>query len=247
MKICGSAPSLKAILSEVRFCQGHQAARGDGAVRAKWLRALEPTHTERPPGVASLHSHAFQRGMAGLAETRGSGSDRLLVLAAGHVPLRRWAYAEDLEAIAGFAFMEMLEAGFTAVGEFHTSITTGMGVPSRAEMCARIAAAATTGIGLYSCRPFMLMVGLVVRRRERRSGAFYAPDRFLRLLEGARTAVSGLPMRPLALCPIRCARSRPTRCTPWSTQARKGPSTSTRRSSCAKRAPAAPSKSSGWH
>ena len=27
------------------------------------------------PGIASLHSHAFQRGMAGLAETRGNAAD----------------------------------------------------------------------------------------------------------------------------------------------------------------------------
>ena len=69
------------------------------------------------PGLPNLHSHAFQRAMAGLTERRGSEADYLLDLARGDVPLRRAAVGpDDLEAIAAFAYMEMLEAGFTAGG-----------------------------------------------------------------------------------------------------------------------------------
>ncbi len=40
------------------------------------------------PGMANLHSHAFQRGMAGLAEQRGRGTGQFLDLARDHVPFR---------------------------------------------------------------------------------------------------------------------------------------------------------------
>ena len=54
--------------------------------------AAEPTTSATPsalPGLPNLHSHAFQRGMAGLAEVRGRPRRQLLDLARGHVPLRR--------------------------------------------------------------------------------------------------------------------------------------------------------------
>jgi formiminoglutamate deiminase len=58
---------------------------------------------------------------------------------------------DDLEAIAAFAYMEMLEAGFTSVAEFHYLHHQPDGRPydNPAEMSERIVAAAdTTGIGL---------------------------------------------------------------------------------------------------
>ena len=45
------------------------------------------------PGLPNLHSHAFQRAMAGLTERRGSDVEFLLDLARGDVPLRRAAVA----------------------------------------------------------------------------------------------------------------------------------------------------------
>ena len=71
------------------------------------------------PGIANLHSHAFQRGMAGLTERRGQGRDSfwswrtLMYRFVAHLT------PDDLEAIAAQAYVEMLEAGFTRVGEFH--------------------------------------------------------------------------------------------------------------------------------
>lgn len=71
------------------------------------------------PGLPNLHSHAFQRGMAGLAEVAGVSEDSFWTW-------RDWMYRfalalepEDVEAIAALAYVEMLEAGFTTVGEFH--------------------------------------------------------------------------------------------------------------------------------
>ncbi|MDE2372270.1 MAG: formimidoylglutamate deiminase [Burkholderiales bacterium] len=71
------------------------------------------------PGIANLHSHAFQRLLAGLTEYRGASDDSF------------WSWREQmyhhaarltpdaLEAIATWLYVEMLEAGYTAVCEFH--------------------------------------------------------------------------------------------------------------------------------
>jgi formimidoylglutamate deiminase len=103
------------------------------------------------PGLCNVHSHAFQRGMAGLAEIRGPAGDDF------------WTWREimyrfldrltpgDVQAIAALAYMEMLESGFTRVGEFHYLHHDPDGAPyaNLAEMATRIAAAAEeTGIGL---------------------------------------------------------------------------------------------------
>ncbi|MFM9458642.1 formimidoylglutamate deiminase, partial [Streptomyces europaeiscabiei] len=87
--------------------------------------------------------------MAGLAETRGPGSDSFW---SWREVMYRFALKmtpEDLEAVAAQAYVEMLESGFTRVGEFHYlhHDQNGRGFADPAEMSARIAAAAeTTGI-----------------------------------------------------------------------------------------------------
>ncbi len=71
------------------------------------------------PGMPNLHSHAFQRGMAGLAETRGPGSDSFW---SWREVMYRFALSmtpEHVEAVAAQLYVEMLESGFTRVGEFH--------------------------------------------------------------------------------------------------------------------------------
>ena len=103
------------------------------------------------PGIANVHSHGFQRGMAGLTEYRGPEADNfwswreLMYRFVGRMT------PEDLEAITAQAYVEMLESGFTRVGEFHYVHHDVSGKPyaNPAEMAARVAAAAaTTGIGL---------------------------------------------------------------------------------------------------
>jgi cytosine/adenosine deaminase-related metal-dependent hydrolase len=71
------------------------------------------------PGLASLHSHAFQRGMAGLAELRGDSTDTFWTW---RETMYRFALAmtpDDVAAVATLLYVEMLEQGFTRVGEFH--------------------------------------------------------------------------------------------------------------------------------
>jgi len=71
------------------------------------------------PGIANAHSHAFQRAMAGLAEYSSNPKDsfwtwrELMYDFAGKIS------PDDLYDIAAFLYMEMLEAGYTSVAEFH--------------------------------------------------------------------------------------------------------------------------------
>ena len=104
------------------------------------------------PAPVNLHSHAFQRAMAGMSERRGSEArDSFWTWRQIMFRFLDTLTPEDVEAIAAFVQMEMLEAGYAAVGEFHYLHHQPGGRPydNLAEMSERImAAAGETGIGL---------------------------------------------------------------------------------------------------
>ena len=103
------------------------------------------------PAVPNLHSHAFQRAMAGLAEVRGPGDDSFW---SWRTLMYRFALSmspDQVEAVAAQLYMEMLEAGFSRVGEFHYlhHDKDGQHYANIAEMAERVAAAsADAGISL---------------------------------------------------------------------------------------------------
>ncbi len=115
-----------------------------------------PTGAERlagiaVPGVANVHSHAFQRAMAGLVERRGPEDDSFWTWREVMYRFLAHMTPDDVEAVAAWLHVEMLEAGFTASGEFHYlhNDPAGARYADPAEMGARIAAAAqASGIGL---------------------------------------------------------------------------------------------------
>jgi len=103
------------------------------------------------PGMPNLHSHAFQRGMAGLAERQGPADDSFWTWREIMYRFVAAMTPDDIEAIAAFAYVEMLESGFTRVGEFHYLHHDVDGRPYAdvAETAGRIGAAASqSGIGL---------------------------------------------------------------------------------------------------
>jgi formimidoylglutamate deiminase len=114
-------------------------------------QADDERHAIGVPGIANVHSHAFQRAMAGLAERRGPGADNFW---SWREIMYRFALEmtpDQVEAVAAQAYVEMLEAGFTRVGEFHYlhHAQDGRAYDDVGEMSARIAAAAeATRIGL---------------------------------------------------------------------------------------------------
>ena len=103
------------------------------------------------PGLPNVHSHAFQRGLAGLTERRGAGADSFWSWRELMYRFVERITPEQFEALAMLAYAEMLEAGFTHVGEFHYLHHDRDGTPygDPAELAARLVAAAShTGIGL---------------------------------------------------------------------------------------------------
>lgn len=102
-------------------------------------------------GMANLHSHAFQRAMAGLGEWRGtSDNDSFWTWRETMYRFLGRLRPEDLDAVAAQLYVEMLEAGFTAVGEFHYVHHQADGTPydDPAEMSGQLMAAAEqAGIG----------------------------------------------------------------------------------------------------
>lgn len=103
------------------------------------------------PGIPNLHSHAFQRGMAGLTEPRGAAADLFWIWRARMYQFALSMTPDQMERMAALAYIEMLEAGFTRVGEFHYLHHDMSGAPYAdiAEMTWRIASAASaTGIAL---------------------------------------------------------------------------------------------------
>ena len=104
------------------------------------------------PAPCNLHSHAFQRAMAGLTERRGPrGNDTFWTWRELMFRFLDALTPDDIEAVTAFVQMEMLEAGYAAVGEFHYVHHQPDGTPydDIAELSARVAAAAGhSGMGL---------------------------------------------------------------------------------------------------
>ncbi|HTU66102.1 MAG TPA: formimidoylglutamate deiminase [Steroidobacteraceae bacterium] len=157
------------------------------------------------PGMPNVHSHAFQRGMAGFTEFRGPDADNfwswrtLMYRFVGRMS------PDDLEAISAQAFVEMLESGFTRVGEFHYvhHDTAGRAYADPAEMTTRVAAAAAqTGIALTLLPVFYAHGGFggAVPTDGQRRFILDVP-RFARLLEDGLRIVSTLPDARLGVAP----------------------------------------------
>ncbi|UPG87335.1 formimidoylglutamate deiminase [Luteibacter aegosomatis] len=113
------------------------------------------------PGMPNLHSHAFQRAMAGLAERRGPGEDSFWTWRETMYAFAEAIDPDDLKAIATQLYVEMVKAGYTQVCEFHYLHHGPGGVPyaDPAQMSlALIEAAKEAGIGL-TLLPVLYMTG----------------------------------------------------------------------------------------
>jgi formiminoglutamate deiminase len=103
------------------------------------------------PALGNLHSHTFQRAMAGMTEARAAGRDSFWTWRDLMYRFANRLTPEQIEAIAALAFVEMLEAGYASVGEFHYvhHQRGGARYADIAELSNRIfAAAGAAGIGL---------------------------------------------------------------------------------------------------
>ncbi len=157
------------------------------------------------PGMPNLHSHAFQRGMAGLTECKGRVHETFWDW---REIMYRFALAmtpDDMEAIAALAYAEMLEAGFTRVGEFHYlhHDRDGSAYAEPAEMAGRvIAAASQTGIGLTVLSVFYAHSGFGGAPPTPNQRRFICDiEGFARIVEGSRRAAQAHPGCVVGIAP----------------------------------------------
>lgn len=150
------------------------------------------------PAPANLHSHAFQRAMAGLTEQRGPDPrDSFWTWRQLMFRFLDQLTPDDVQAITAFVQMQMLEAGYGAVAEFHYlhHAPGGASYANLAEMSERIVAAADqTGIGL-TLLPVLYQYGGCDQRALGAGQIRFGNDleRFSRLVEGAEIALGALP------------------------------------------------------
>ena len=103
------------------------------------------------PGMPNLHSHAFQRAMAGLAEVAGNPNDSFWTWRDLMYRLVGQISPQQLGVIARQLYIEMLKGGFTSVAEFHYVHQDVSGKPyaDPAELALQISEAArSAGISL---------------------------------------------------------------------------------------------------
>jgi len=143
------------VLTREGWCQSVRLHVQSGRIAALQVgvpaEAGDECHAILVPTLGNLHSHAFQRAMAGLAEVGGDSADNFWSWREAMYRLAHRMTPEQLEAVAAQAYVEMLECGFSRVGEFHYLHHDPAGAPYSdiGEMAGRIAAAAeVSGIGL---------------------------------------------------------------------------------------------------
>jgi formimidoylglutamate deiminase len=157
------------------------------------------------PGLPDVHSHAFQRAMAGLTERRGPEDDSFWTWREVMYRFLARMTPDDIEDVAALAYLEMLEAGFTTVGEFHYvhNAPDGSRYADPAETAGRIAAAAgESGIGLTLLPCFYAHGGCGGKPAKPGQMRFLSDlDGFAAIVEGGRRHLQSLAGARLGIAP----------------------------------------------
>lgn len=192
----GWAANVRIVIDAGRIASIEPSASAEGA---------QERHEIALPGMPNVHSHAFQRAMAGLAETAGPRADNFWTWREAMYRFLDAIGPAELEAITAFAFMEMLESGFTRVGEFHYVHHDPDGRPyaNPGELSHRVAAASQeAGIAL-TLLPVMYahsnFSGLAPTHGQRRF--LNRIDDFARIVEEGRRAIAPLEDAMLGVAP----------------------------------------------
>ena len=139
------------------------------------------------PGMPNLHSHAFQRAMAGIAERRSDSGDSFWTWRETMYRFASRITPDRMHDIAAWLYVEMLRAGFTSVAEFHYVHHDVEGRPyaDPAEMSHRIVdAARAAGIALTHLPVLYRHSGFGSRAPTREQRRFlHSTDGYLRLIE----------------------------------------------------------------
>ncbi|WP_199063241.1 formimidoylglutamate deiminase [Serratia sp. ASV30] len=161
-------------------------------------------HGDVVPGMPNLHSHAFQRAMAGLAEVAGNPQDSFWTWRDLMYRLVQRLTPEQVGVIARQLYIEMLKGGYTQVAEFHYLHHTpeGKAYADRGEMTGRLSEAALqAGIGmtllpvLYSYAGFGAQPAQAGQRRFIQSAESYLEQQ-----QVIARQLAGQPLQNQGLC-----------------------------------------------
>ncbi len=157
------------------------------------------------PGMPNLHSHAFQRAMAGLGEIAGPSEDSFWTWRKVMYEFLGKLTPEDVQAIAAQVYLDMIRSGYTSVGEFHYVHHAPDGTPydTLTELSDRaIAAARQVGLAithlpvLYAYGGFGGQAAVEGQRRFLNDGA-----RFLRLIDDLAGSYGADPQVCVGIAP----------------------------------------------
>lgn len=177
--------------------------------RLEGVKVSQPVLGPLLPGMPNLHSHAFQRQMAGMAQTAIAGengfADSFWTWRESMYCLADRITPAQLRSVAAWLYAEMLEAGYTSCAEFHYlhhqpggrpyDDLTAMGrVLSEAADASGIA---MTLLPVLYCRDGFVADGVSDRQRR----FFNAPERFMRMLDDCRLWVADRPLQQLGVAP----------------------------------------------
>jgi formimidoylglutamate deiminase len=197
-----AAPVAIAIAADGTIERVSPGAQANGATAVRGL-AL--------PGMPNLHSHAFQRAMAGAAELRGPGQDSFWTWRDTMYRFVGRLGPEEIDAVAAFLYLEMLEAGYTAVGEFHYvhHQPDGRPYPDAAALALAVrAAAARAGIRQVLLPTLYQTAGFGGQPPQPAQRRFvHDTQDFLRLVErlmsgGTRECTTGIALHSLRAVPM---------------------------------------------
>ncbi|MCC8401468.1 formimidoylglutamate deiminase [Paraburkholderia sp. MMS20-SJTN17] len=167
------------------------------------LSAVTPDRPEAPPGVPkaagplmpgmpNLHSHAFQRAMAGLTEYRANATDNFWSWRDLMYRFAARITPEGLASVAQWLYIEMLKAGYTSVCEFHYvhHAQDGRRYANQAELAQRVVdAASASGIGITMLPVLYQFSGFGARApRDDQRRFVNTPESLLDLLGTLRAA-----------------------------------------------------------
>ncbi len=181
---------------------GDRIAELEPAARAS---DADERHAIGLPGLGNGHSHGFQRAMAGLTEWKDAAAASFWTWRDTMYRFLDGIGPDELEAVTAQTYVEMLEAGFTRVGEFHYlhHDASGREYADIGEMAARVAAAASdTGIALTLLPVFYAHAGFGGAPPAAGQRRFICSlDQYQRLLASCERATARLPDAVLGVAP----------------------------------------------
>lgn len=149
------------------------------------------------PALANLHSHSFQRAMAGMTEYRAKGRESFWTWRELMYRFLDNVTPDHIQAFAAQTFMEMQKSGYASVGEFHYvhNQSGGTQYDNQAELSLRVMQAAQqSGIGLTHLPVLYTYGGADGRPLEGGQQRFFnSVDSFSSLVEACQTAAKDLP------------------------------------------------------